>query len=124
MLYLGCEVSVKYALAVQVLQSSGDIQRQTDPDTPRQIQITVQQLLQVTSVYILEREWREERAFITQMYCQRLLCPIFKGFTLSESNETVHSNWRPLVVRVGMIICICGNHVNHYISISSCICDL
>ena len=46
---------MKNALAVQVLQPSGDIQRQTDPDTPRQVQITVQQLLQVTSIYILKR---------------------------------------------------------------------
>lgn len=44
-LYLGGEVSVKYALAVQVLQPPGDIQRQADPDTPRQVQVTVQQLL-------------------------------------------------------------------------------
>lgn len=45
---------MKDALAVQVLQPSGNIQRQTDPDAPRQIQVTVQQLLQVTSVYVLQ----------------------------------------------------------------------
>lgn len=61
MLYLGGEVSVKYALAVQVLQPSGDIQRETDPDPPRQVQITVQQLLQVTAVYILQRERDNKR---------------------------------------------------------------
>lgn len=37
MLYLGGEVSVKYALAVQVLQPSGNIQRQTNPGTPRKV---------------------------------------------------------------------------------------
>lgn len=55
-LYLRGEVSVEYALAMQVLQSSGNIQRQTDPDAPRQVQVTVQQLLQVPSIYILQRE--------------------------------------------------------------------
>lgn len=45
---------MKDALAVQVLKPSGNIQRQTDPDAPRQIQVTVQQLLQVTSVYVLQ----------------------------------------------------------------------
>lgn len=56
--YLGCEVPVEYALTVQVLQSSGDIQRQSHPDSPRQIQVTVQQLLQVTPVYVLHRKRR------------------------------------------------------------------
>lgn len=45
---------MKDALAVQVLQPSGNIQRQTDPDAPRQVQVTVQQLLQVTSVNVLQ----------------------------------------------------------------------
>lgn len=61
MLYLGGEVPVKYALAVQVLQPSGNIQRQTDPYAPRQVQITVQELLQVTSIYILQRERKDKR---------------------------------------------------------------
>lgn len=55
---------------MQVLQSSGDIHRQTDPDAPRQVQITVQQLLQVTSVYILEREQRGDRTWIIYYFLQ------------------------------------------------------
>lgn len=51
--YLGGEVSVKDALAVQVLQPSGNVQRETDPDAPRQVQVTVQQLFQVPAIYIL-----------------------------------------------------------------------
>lgn len=50
---LGGEVPVKYALVVEVLQPTGDVQRQTDPDAPREVQITVQQLLQIPSVYVL-----------------------------------------------------------------------
>lgn len=113
MLYLGGEVSVKYPLAVQVLQSSGDIQRQTNPDAPRQVQITVQQLLQVTSIYILEREQREDmdhyllfaqtQTLGSQLFCR--LQSLFKGFTLTESDETVHSKQSPLVVRADMFIC-------------------
>lgn len=56
MLYLGGEVSVEYALVVQVLQPAGDVQGQTDPDAPRQMQITVQQLLQVSSIYVLQTQ--------------------------------------------------------------------
>lgn len=47
---------MKYTLAVQVLEASGDVQRQTDPDAPRQVEIAVQQLLQVASIYILQRD--------------------------------------------------------------------
>ncbi|TNN33157.1 hypothetical protein EYF80_056679 [Liparis tanakae] len=36
------------AYSLKVLQPSGDIQRQTNPDAPRQEQITVQQLLQTS----------------------------------------------------------------------------
>lgn len=43
------------ALAVQVLQSAGDIERQTDPDTPRQVEVAVQQLLQIPCVNILQK---------------------------------------------------------------------
>lgn len=53
--HLGGEVSVEDALAVQVLQSTGDIERQTDPDTPRQVEVAVQQLLQIPSVNILQK---------------------------------------------------------------------
>lgn len=80
MLYFGGEVSVKYALAVQVLQPSGDVQRQTDPHTPRQVQITVQQLLQVTSVDILQREryfisiWNNFVMWCPQMYQHMYAC--------------------------------------------------
>lgn len=54
-LHLGGEISVEDALAVQVLQSAGDIERQTDPDTPRQVEVAVQQLLQIPSVNILQK---------------------------------------------------------------------
>lgn len=53
--HLGGEVSVEDALAVQVLQSAGDVERQTDPDTPRQVEVAVQQLLQIPSVDILQK---------------------------------------------------------------------
>lgn len=56
MLYLGGEVSVEYALVVQVLQPPGDVQGQTNPDAPRQMKITVQQLLQVPSIYVLQTQ--------------------------------------------------------------------
>lgn len=51
--YLGGEVSVEDALAVEVLQATGDVLRQTHPHRPRQIPVTVQQLLQVTPVDVL-----------------------------------------------------------------------
>lgn len=41
------------ALAVQVLQASGDVQRQARPHTPRQEHVTVQELLQVPSIDVL-----------------------------------------------------------------------
>lgn len=42
------------ALAVEVVKAAGNVQRQTDSHTPRQVEVTVQQLLQVSSIYILE----------------------------------------------------------------------
>lgn len=54
MRYLGGEVSVEDALAVQVVKAAGDVQRQVHPHAPRQVQVTVQQLLQVAPIYILE----------------------------------------------------------------------
>lgn len=54
--YLGGEVSVKDALAVQVVKPSGNVQGQTDSGAPRQVEVTVQQLLQVSSIYILQRQ--------------------------------------------------------------------
>lgn len=53
--YLGGEVSVEDALAVQVAKPAGDVQRQADPHTPGQVEVAVQQLLQVSPVYILQR---------------------------------------------------------------------
>lgn len=48
-------------LAVQVLQTPGDVQRQTDPDAPRQAEVAVQQLLQVTAVDVLQSQRRDKR---------------------------------------------------------------
>lgn len=45
---------MKDALAVEVVKPSGNVQGQTDPGAPRQVQVTVQQLLQVASIYILQ----------------------------------------------------------------------
>lgn len=42
------------ASAVEVLQAPGDVQRQAHPDCPRQVLVTVQQLLKVTPVDVLE----------------------------------------------------------------------
>lgn len=48
------------AFAVQVLQAAGDIQRQTDPYGPRQVEVAVQQLLQIPSVDVLQTRRRTE----------------------------------------------------------------
>lgn len=53
-LYLGGEVPVEDALAVQVVKPAGNVQGQTDSHTPGQVEVTVQQLLQVASIYVLE----------------------------------------------------------------------
>lgn len=45
---------MKDALAVQVVKPPGDVQGQTDSDAPRQVEVAVQQLLQVSSIYILQ----------------------------------------------------------------------
>lgn len=52
--HLGGEVPVEEALAVQVLQSPGDVQGQAEPHTPRQVHVAAQQLLQVTAVDVLD----------------------------------------------------------------------
>jgi len=44
---------VEDALAVQVLQSPGDVQGQDAARAPRQVHVAAQQLLQVTAVYVL-----------------------------------------------------------------------
>lgn len=44
------------AFAVQVLQPTSDIKRQTDPDAPRQVEVAVQQLLQIPSVDVLQTD--------------------------------------------------------------------
>lgn len=51
--YLGGEVPVEDALAVEVLQASGDVQRQAHPHRPGQVHVAVQQLLQVPPVDVL-----------------------------------------------------------------------
>ncbi|KAF3851819.1 hypothetical protein F7725_005174 [Dissostichus mawsoni] len=52
--YLGGEVSVEDALAVQVVQPPGDVQGQPHPDGPGQVQVAVQQLLQAASIDVLQ----------------------------------------------------------------------
>lgn len=54
--HLGGEVPVEDALAVQILQSSGDVQSQAEPHAPRQVHVAVQQLLQVTAVDVLDHQ--------------------------------------------------------------------
>lgn len=44
------------ALAVQVLQPPGDVQGQADAQTPRQVHVTAQQLLQVPTVDVLDHQ--------------------------------------------------------------------
>ena len=51
--HLGGEVPVEDAFAVQVLQPSSDVQSQAEPQTPRQVHVAAQQLLQVTAVDVL-----------------------------------------------------------------------
>lgn len=57
--HLGGEVPVEDALAVQVLQSSSDVQSQAEPDAPRQIHVAAQQLLQVAAVDVLHHHKRK-----------------------------------------------------------------
>lgn len=52
--YLWRKVSVKYALAVKVLQSSGNVQTEVYSHSPGQEHVTVQQLLQVTAINVLQ----------------------------------------------------------------------
>ena len=54
MLYLGGQVPVEDAHAVQVLEASGDVQRQTPPHAPGQEHIAVQQLLQTAPIDVLK----------------------------------------------------------------------
>lgn len=61
--YLWRKVSVKYALAVEVLQSSGNVQTEVYSHRPGQEHITVQQLLQVTAINVLQ--YTEVRPFFT-----------------------------------------------------------
>lgn len=53
--YLGGEVSVEDALAVQVVKPAGNVQRQTHSHTPGQVEVAVQQLFQVSSIDVLQR---------------------------------------------------------------------
>lgn len=46
------------ALAVQVLQSPGDVQSQAEPQAPRQVHVAAQQLLQVAAVDVLDNQWK------------------------------------------------------------------
>lgn len=52
--HLGGEVPVEEALAVQVVESPGDVQRQAQAHLPRQVHLAAQQLLQVTAVDVLK----------------------------------------------------------------------
>lgn len=83
LLYLGGEVSVEDALAVQVLQPSGDVPRQTDPDAPGQEQVAVQQLLQVSSIYVLYRRKQN-----TWVHCCTL--NIFGKITFFDTSNNKH----------------------------------
>lgn len=58
--HLGGEVPVEDALAVQVLQSPGDVQGQVDPHAPRQVHVAAQQLLQVTAIDVLDQGGNKE----------------------------------------------------------------
>lgn len=55
--HLGGEVPVEEALAVQVVESPGDVQRQAQAHLPRQVHLAGQQLLQVTAVDVLKAKW-------------------------------------------------------------------
>lgn len=57
--HLGGEVSVEEALAVQVAESPGDVQRQAQAHAPRQVHLAAQQLLQVTAVDVLMTSTQE-----------------------------------------------------------------
>lgn len=52
------------AFAVQVLQPTGNIKRQTDPDAPRQVEVAVQQLLQIPSVDVLQSDGETSSACV------------------------------------------------------------
>ena len=62
--YLGGEVPVEDALAVQILQPAGNVQGQAEPHAPRQVHVAAQQLLQVPPVDELEHRDKHKR-FIT-----------------------------------------------------------
>lgn len=62
--HLGGEVPVEDAFAVQVLQPSSDIQSQAEADAPRQIHIAAQQLLQVTTVDVLQHHKKKQQELI------------------------------------------------------------
>lgn len=70
--HLGGEVSVEDALAVQVLQSPGDVQSQAEPQAPRQVHVAAQQLLQVAAVDVLDHQWKAVN--YTQIKAQWVQC--------------------------------------------------
>lgn len=58
------------ALAVQVLQSPGDVQSQAEPHTPRQVHVAAQQLLQVTTIDVLDHQDKHQhKRFISDAQC-------------------------------------------------------
>lgn len=72
------------AFAVQVLQPTGNIKRQTDPDAPRQVEVAVQQLLQIPTVDVLQTD-RERIACVfpslTSLQDQRMGGCLCRGLT-------------------------------------------
>lgn len=59
--HLGGQVSVEDALAVQVLQSPSDIQSKAESHTPRQVHVAAQQLLQVSTIDVLNYQETKQK---------------------------------------------------------------
>lgn len=59
--HLGGQVSVEDALAVQVLQSPGDIQSKAESHTPRQVHVAVQKLLEVATIDVLNYQETKQK---------------------------------------------------------------
>lgn len=72
--HLGGEVPVEEALAVQVLQPTGDVQGQAGPHTPGQVHVAAQQLLQVATVDVLDKQTRQLSGCNFCQICDLCLC--------------------------------------------------
>lgn len=57
---LGGEVPVEYAFGVQVSQTAGDLTGQFHPRGPTQVFVTVQKLLQVSAIDVLQKDKERE----------------------------------------------------------------